>query len=266
MTRIGIVGAAGRMGLHLIQAVTAAAEATLAAAVEYPGHPELGQDAALRAGCPAAGVPLTESLSEAARACDVLIDFSAPDTLPRTAAAAAEAGCALVVGTTGLGAAQLELLRTTAARIPVVQSANYSIGVNILLDLVRKTAALLGDDFDIEITEAHHRHKKDAPSGTALALRNAVTDTLGRDPETETRHGRQGITGERTRTEIGMHAIRGGDVVGDHTVGFYGEGERIELTHKASSRMTFARGALRAALWTSGKAPGLYAMRDVLEL
>lgn len=266
MTRIGIVGAAGRMGLHLIQAVTAAEEATLTAAVEYEGHPELGQDAALRAGCPAAGVPLSVSLDAAARACDVLIDFSSLENLPRTTAAAAEAGCALVVGTTGLGAAQLELLRTAAGRIPVVQSANYSIGVNLLLGLVRQTAALTGDDFDIEITEAHHRHKKDAPSGTALALRDAVADTLARDPEQETRHGRHGITGERTRTEIGMHAIRGGDVVGDHTVGFYGDGERIELTHKASSRMTFAKGALRAALWTKGKTAGLYAMRDVLDL
>lgn len=266
MTRIGIVGAAGRMGLHLIQAVTAAPEATLAAAVEYAGHPELGRDAALRAGCPAAGVLLSDSLAAAAGACDVLIDFSSLENIPRTAAAAAEAGCALVVGTTGLGTAQLELLRSAAARIPVVQSANYSIGVNLLLGLVRQTAALLGDDFDIEITEAHHRHKKDAPSGTALALRDAVAAALGRTPETETRHGRQGITGERTRTEIGMHAIRGGDVVGDHTVGFYGEGERIELTHKASSRLTFAKGAVRAALWACGRNAGFYTMRDVLEL
>jgi len=211
-------------------------------------------------------VLLTDDPGIAAESSDILIDFSTLENLSKTVAAAVQNSCSLVIGTTGLGETEMEQLRVASEQIPIVQAANYSTGINLLISLVQKTAAVIGETFDIEITEAHHRHKIDAPSGTALALARAAAETLHRNVELEMRHGRQGMTGERTHKEIGMHSLRGGDVVGDHTVCFYGDGERIELTHRASSRIILANGALRAALWLTGRAPGLYGMQHVLEL
>jgi 4-hydroxy-tetrahydrodipicolinate reductase len=196
----------------------------------------------------------------------VWIDFSSPAATAANAAAAAERGAALVVGTTGVDAQGKQALTAAAARVPVVFAPNTSVGITVLLQLVAEAARLLGPGYDMEIVEAHHRMKRDAPSGTALRLAEALAEATGRDLGREARYTRQGDVGPRTGTEIGIQTIRGGDVVGDHTVFFLGDGERIEVTHRASTRDTFARGAVRAALWTAGRAPGLYDMRDVLGL
>ena len=264
MVKIGIIGAAGRMGKNLITALASHSGAKLTAAVEYSAHPDINKDAAALAGLKPAGVPLTDDPEAAAAVSDVLIDFSSLENVKPVVSAAVAGKCGLVIGTTGLGAQETEILRNASASIPVFQASNYSLGVNLLANLVRKAATILGNSFDIEIIEAHHRFKKDAPSGTALTLAEAAAEALDRDLSTEIRNGRSGMPGERTVTEIGMHAIRGGDVVGDHTVGFYGDGERIELTHKASSRMTFANGAVRSAVWLVDQKPGKYSMDDVL--
>lgn len=197
---------------------------------------------------------------------DVLIDFSTPHGFSARLADCLKHGTPFVSGTTGLSDAQLAERDAAAKKIAVIQAYNMSVGVNLLLSLVRQAAQKLGPAYDIEIVEMHHRLKADAPSGTAVALFNAACEATGRDPRQVARHGREGMVGARTRPEIGLHALRGGDVVGDHTVMFAGDGERVELTHKASSRDTFARGAVRAAVWLKGKAPGLYTMAQVLGL
>jgi 4-hydroxy-tetrahydrodipicolinate reductase len=197
---------------------------------------------------------------------DVVIDFSAHAVTAPLTARCAELGKAIVIGTTGHDAAELEEIRRQASRIPIVLASNYSTGVNTLFWLTRKAAEILGPDFDLEVVEMHHRLKKDAPSGTAKSLAEILAQARGLQLETAARHGRAGIVGERTRAEIGVHSVRGGDVVGDHTVIFANTGERVELTHKASSRETFANGALRAAAWVVGQKPGLYDMQDVLGL
>ncbi len=199
-------------------------------------------------------------------AADVVIDFSAPEVTPALAALCLRHGKPLVIGTTGHTEAQKAELRACAARLPVVWSANYSTGVNLLFWLTRRAAEILGADYDLEIVEMHHRHKKDAPSGTAVRLAEILAAARGVALEAALRHGRRGWVGERSPAEIGLHAIRGGDVVGEHTVIFAAAGERVELTHKASSRETFALGALRAARWVVGRPPGLYDMQDVLGL
>jgi len=196
----------------------------------------------------------------------VLIDFTSPAATLAHAAACAASGRALVVGTTGLTAAQKAELAGAAARTPVLFAANMSVGVTLCLALLRQAAQVLGDDFDVEIIEAHHRHKVDAPSGTALRMGEVVAEALGRNLADCAVYGREGQTGARDRRTIGFATVRGGDIVGDHTVLFAGEGERIEITHKASSRLTFARGALRAAAWLAGQPAGLYDMQDVLGL
>jgi 4-hydroxy-tetrahydrodipicolinate reductase len=198
--------------------------------------------------------------------CDVVVDFSHADATEQTCVACLAHGKPLVIGTTGHSAAQLEQIRSASAAIPVLHAANFSIGINTLFCLARQAAELVGQEFDIEITETHHRYKKDAPSGTAKRLAEILCDTRALTYETGVAHGRAGMTGERPAAQIGMHAIRAGDVVGDHTVIFAASGERLELTHKASSRETFAVGALRAALWIVGKPPALYSMEDVLGL
>lgn len=199
----------------------------------------------------------------ALRDADVVVDFSSADAAEAICAGAIEARTALVMGTTGHSAEQRRAIEAAARMIPIVLASNFSVGVNALFSLAEHAAKILGEGFDIEIVEAHHRTKKDAPSGTAKTL----VETMQRVRKTgRVRHGREGISGERARTEIGIHSIRGGDVVGDHTVIFAGDGERLELTHRASSRETFARGALRAARWVSGRPAGLYSMRDVLGL
>jgi 4-hydroxy-tetrahydrodipicolinate reductase len=207
-----------------------------------------------------------DDLAAVASACDVLIDFSSPAALPDVLAAAQAAGRPLVVGTTGLGPNEHAAIADTAGAIPVLQAANMSLGVNLLAHLVREAAARLGDDWDIEIAEMHHRHKVDAPSGTALLLGEAAAQGRGIDLASSTERGRDGITGARTPGHIGFAALRGGSVAGDHMVILAGEGERVELGHRAETRAIFARGAIRAALWLTGQQPGRYGMNDVLGL
>jgi 4-hydroxy-tetrahydrodipicolinate reductase len=263
--RIAVIGAAGKMGRAIVRVIAETPGVLLAAAVERAGAPEQGQDAGTLAGLSPQG-KLIEPHLPAAGAADVWIDFSAPATAVTHARAAAAAEVAFVVGTTGLSAEDHAQIATVAHTTPVVLSPNMSVGVNVLLRLVSDAARTLGPGYDLEIVEAHHRLKKDAPSGTALRLAEALAEATGRDLGQTAVYARQGDTGARTASEIGIQTIRGGDVVGDHTVFFLGLGERIEITHRASSRETFARGAVRAAQWLHGRKAGLYDMRDVLGL
>jgi len=264
--RIAILGAGGRMGRALIRALSDTEGAALAAAVEYNGSPLIGQDPAILAGLPAGPIRIGKDGAAGIAAGDVAIEFSTPAATVKHAQIAAEAGVAYVAGTTGMAECDEDVLREAAERIPVVYAANYSVGVTLLADLVWRAAARLGPEFDIEIVEMHHRHKVDAPSGTALALGRAAAAGRGVALDDVAVRGRDGVTGAREKGTIGFAALRGGDVPGDHTVIFAGDGERLELSHRASSRDIFARGALRAALWAIGKPPGLYNMRDVLGL
>jgi 4-hydroxy-tetrahydrodipicolinate reductase len=235
----------------------------------HGGNGRLGQ-AIVRIGTAAGGYEISTSgrkdLSEQTATWDVAIDVSQPQGSVALGALCARDGIPLVIGTTGHSADQLGDLRAEAARIPILLSPNFSVGVNLLFWLTEKTSEILGPEFDAEIVELHHRHKKDAPSGTAKRLGEIVARTRSLEYKEAARHGREGLVGERSRTEIGVHAIRGGDIVGEHTVYFAGVGERLELTHQASSRDTFAKGALRAADWLIGKPAGWYEMRDVLAL
>jgi 4-hydroxy-tetrahydrodipicolinate reductase len=213
-----------------------------------------------------AALDLGDDLSKHIGACDVVIDFSSPNATQALCLACREAGKPAVIGTTGHTKEQRASIEQLAASVPVVLSPNFSVGVNALFWLTQKAAEMLGDDFDLEITEMHHRLKKDAPSGTAKKLAEILCESRGLDYGKDVRHGREGLVGQRSGNEIGVHSIRGGDVVGDHTVTFAGAGERLELSHKAASRETFAAGALRAARWVGGKPAGLYSMQDVLGL
>jgi 4-hydroxy-tetrahydrodipicolinate reductase len=253
------------MGKALVRAIAEAQGAMLAAAVERSDFPYLAADISQLAGLPASGVCVLDQRPGKGGA-DVWIDFSVPVATMANLEAAVAAGAAMVIGTTGLSAAEKETIAAAAKTIPVVLSPNMSVGVNVMLKLVADAAAMLGSGYDIEIVETHHRAKRDAPSGTALRLGEAVAEGSGRDFAATARYERHGDIGPRTQAEIGMQALRGGDVFGDHTVYFLGQGDRIEITHRASSRDTFARGAVRAALWLSGKKAGLFDMRDVLGL
>jgi len=266
VTRIAVTGAAGRMGKMLMEAVSLSADAELTAAVVLPEESLIGVDAGELAGLGANGVRVVGDVSEVMADFDVLIDFTAPVATLANAKLCAEHGKGLVVGTTGFSEEEEALLLSYQASIAICKAANFSTGVNVCLNLLNKAAQALGDDYDVEIYEAHHRHKVDAPSGTALAMGESVADGLGRDLKKVAVYGREGQTGARDKETIGFATVRGGDVVGDHTVMFMGEGERVEITHKASSRMSFARGAVRAATWLSDKKPGLFDMRDVLDL
>ncbi|WP_341504179.1 4-hydroxy-tetrahydrodipicolinate reductase [Gallaecimonas sp. GXIMD4217] len=266
MIKVAVLGANGRMGRALIKALADAEGAELGAALVRPGHPLLGQDAGLVVGLEALGVPLSDSLAAVAGRVDLVVDFTSPEHSPVIARDCADLGLALVVGTTGLSEAQQAELRAAAERIPLVFAPNMSVGVNLLLGLVELAAQVLGDSVDVEIIEAHHRHKKDAPSGTALALGQAAAKALGRDLGQCAVYGREGITGERDRETIGFATVRGGDIIGEHTVLYAGDGERLELSHRAHHRDTFATGAVRAALWLTGREPGFYDMKDVLGL
>ena len=264
--KIGIVGAAGRMGRMLIAEVLGVEGCQLAGGTEPPGSGVLGQDLGLLIGAVEHGLSIGDDTGALFKASDAVVDFTHPDATAAHAALSGETGVALIVGTTGFEAQHMEALGRAAAKAAVVQAANMSGGVNLLLGLTAQVASALGDDYDIEIAEMHHRHKVDAPSGTALALGAAAAKGRGVNLEAVSDRGRDGEAGPRIAGDIGFSVIRGGDVAGDHTVIFAGHGERVELTHKAGSREIFARGAIRAALWTEGQAPGLYSMRDVLGL
>ena len=264
--KIGIIGAAGRMGRMLIAEVLGVEGCQLAGGTEPPGSGVLGQDLGLLIGAAEHGLSIGDDTGALFKASDAVVDFTHPDATAAHAALSGETGVALIVGTTGLEAQHMEALGRAAAKAAVVQAANMSVGVNLLLGLTEQVASALGDDYDIEIAEMHHRHKVDAPSGTALALGAAAAKGRGVNLEDVSDRGRDGEAGPRIAGDIGFSVIRGGDVAGDHTVIFAGPGERVELTHKAGSREIFARGAIRAALWTEGRAPGLYSMRDVLGL
>lgn len=263
--KLAIAGAAGRMGRTLVEAVLRSGDLSLAAALEAPDHPQLGRDAGEPVGVNA-GVKLTREVAAAIAAADCLIDFTGPDATVAHLGACVAAGKSAVVGTTGFTREQRARIVDAATRIPIVMAPNFAVGVNAAFKLAAEAARILGDGYDVEIVEAHHRHKVDAPSGTALRLGEAVAAALGRDLKSCAVHGREGITGERAPQAIGFHAIRGGDIVGEHTVIFAGEGERVEITVRSGSRMTYALGALRAARWLAGKRAGLYDMFDVLAL
>lgn len=263
--RIGIFGAAGRMGRTLIQAVQQAGF-RLSAAVVLPDSSLIGSDAGEMAGIGSLGVALVGSIEEALPRCDVIIDFSSPEATLHNLTACRAAKVAMVIGTTGFTAQQKAVLDEAAKDIAIVYAANYSVGVNVSIKLLELAAKTFADSVDIEIIEAHHRHKVDAPSGTALMMGEAVANTLGRDLKTVAVYGREGHTGARDRQTIGFETIRGGDIVGEHTVMFIGEGERVEIKHMATSRMNFASGAVRAAAWVIDQAAARYDMMDVLQL
>jgi 4-hydroxy-tetrahydrodipicolinate reductase len=253
------------MGRALLEAVEADADCTLGAAIDRPGSPLVGQDAGVAWGG-ASGVHVTAQPTTALQDAHALIDFTRPEATFGYLDACVAAGVPLVIGTTGFDAAGKVRIAAAAQHIPLVFAPNMSVGVNLLMKLAELAAQVLQEGYDVEIIEAHHRHKIDAPSGTALGLGQAVARATNRDLASCAVYGREGVTGERDPKTIGFATVRGGDIVGDHTLLFAGVGERVELTHKASSRATFAQGALRAAKWLQGRAPGQYDMRDVLNL
>ncbi len=266
MRRIAVMGAAGRMGKTLIEAVQQTPGAGLTAAVDRPDSTLVGADAGELAALGRIGVPLSGDLDRVVEEFDVLIDFTHPTVTLKNLAFCRKHRKAMIIGTTGFSVEEKQLLAEAGKDIPIVFAANFSVGVNLCLKLLDTAARVLGDDVDIEIMEAHHRHKVDAPSGTAVRMGEVIADALGRDLKKVAVYGREGQTGARERETIGFATVRAGDIVGDHTVLFAADGERVEITHKASSRMTFAKGAVRAALWLDGREPGLYDMQDVLDL
>lgn len=264
--KIGVVGAGGRMGRQLIQAVNNAEGVELGAAFERKGSSLVGSDAGELAGIGHLGVTVTDDLASQLNHFDLLIDFTRPEgTLEHIAFCVAH-NKKMVIGTTGFDDAGKQAIKSASEEISIVFASNYSVGVNLVFKLLEKAAKVMGDYCDIEVIEAHHRHKVDAPSGTALSMGEHIAKTLGRDLKTHGVFAREGITGERKRDEIGFATIRAGDVVGEHSVWFADEGERVEIAHKASSRMTFANGAVRAAKWLQTKQNGLFDMTDVLDL
>lgn len=266
MIRVAVVGAAGRMGKALIQAVTEADGLELSAATERPDSTLIGADAGELAGVGKLGVVVSHSLVKVIDAFDVLVDFTGPTATMVHLDVCREHGKRMVIGTTGLDEAQQKRIAAAGADIGMVFAPNMSVGVNLCFKLLELAAQVMGEESDIEIIEAHHRHKKDAPSGTALRMGEVVAAALGRDLKQVAVYGREGQTGERDRNTIGFETIRAGDVVGEHSVWFATEDERVEIVHKASSRMNFARGAIRAVRWISAQPRGLYDMQDVLGL
>jgi len=262
--KLVVFGAAGRMGRMLVTTIADTQGAVLHGATDRPGAGAIGKDAGLLAGVGESGVIVTDDVGKALDGAGAVIDFSAPAATVALAGLAAERGVAHIIGTTGLSEADLAALAEAAKRNVVVRSGNMSLGVNLLAALVRQAAAALGEDFDIEVLEMHHRHKVDAPSGTALLLGEAAAEGRGINLGQRSVRVRDGHTGPRTPGDIGFATLRGGSVVGDHSVIFAGPHERITLSHHAEDRGIFARGAVRAALWTRGRAPGLYSMADVL--
>ncbi len=267
MTKVLITGVTGRMGSTLVRIARQTEGVQIVGSTDRRGKASVGLDLGLALGHGVLEVPVLDDLARAISvgSPEVVIDFTSPEASVEHAQVCAAAGVALLVGTTGLTASALQQLEQCSQKIPLLIAPNTSVGINLVLELAVKLARGLGEDFDVEIVETHHRLKKDAPSGTALKLAAELASALGRSPANY-RFARQGRVGERPRREIGIQAIRGGDVVGEHTVHFLGDGERVELTHRATSRDQFARGALRAARWLAGRAPGLYDMADVLGL
>lgn len=263
---IGVVGAAGRMGLALVREIVATVGCRLGPVNDRPDHPAIGQDAGLAAGIDAVNVLIGDDPETVFRDADAVLEFTSPAATVAHAALAAKYGTIHVIGTTGLSSEDEQALAGSAQKTAIVWAPNMSLGVNLLIALTEQVAASLGVEFDIEISEMHHRHKVDAPSGTALALGQAAAKGRNVPLDQVADRGRDGLTGARKPGDIGFAVLRGGDVVGDHTVLFAGEGEQVALTHKASSRRIFASGAVRSALWANGRAPGLYGMRDVLGL
>jgi 4-hydroxy-tetrahydrodipicolinate reductase len=263
MINVVVSGAAGRMGREVVRLVAASSVLELRGAVDRaPGSP--GQDAFSLAGLPPGGVQVVEALARALPGAGVVIDFTTFEASAAHAEACAAAGVPLVIGSTGFTPEDRARVAAAARRIPVLLSPNMSVGVNVLFELVRQAAMVLGDAYDVEIVELHHKRKKDAPSGTAMKLAEVAAEALGRDAARDLAFARHGMIGERPPREIGLQTVRGGDIVGEHTVYFCGEGERLELTHRATAREQFARGAVRAAAWLPGRKPGLYDMADVL--
>ncbi|VAV84025.1 4-hydroxy-tetrahydrodipicolinate reductase [hydrothermal vent metagenome] len=266
MIKVAITGLGGRMGRQIAAAVDENPQTELAGALEKAGSEYVGKDAALIVGGGSTGIMVQDEPGAAFKEADVIIDFSATEASMEFLKQASELGKAVVIGTTGFSPHHKEIIQGYAKTTRIVLAPNMSIGVNLLFKLVSDAAVALGDDYDIEIVESHHKHKVDAPSGTGLRLAEVAAHALGRDLEKVGVFERNGIIGERKKGEIGVQSLRGGDIVGDHTVMFAGAGERIELIHRAHSRSTFASGAVRAAVWLVGKPEGLYDMQDVLGL
>ncbi len=266
MIRIAIVGVSGRMGLCLVKAAELSKNTQLTVAVSRSESAAIGRDAGELAGLAAIDVEVVDDLSAVVDQFDVLIDFTRPDPSIEYIEICRQAGKQVIIGTTGYSDEQKAIINEAANDIAIVLAPNMSVGVNLSLKLLEMTAKVMGEYTDIEVIEAHHRHKVDAPSGTALRMGEVIADTLGRELKDCAIYGREGDTGERDRKTIGFSTIRAGDIVGEHTVMFADEGERVEITHKASSRMTFANGAIRATVWLENKTNGLYDMQDVLGL
>ena len=267
MVNVVVTGVAGRMGGQILRSIRASEGLAVVGAVERPGW-NGPRDAGEAAGLPAMGIPVDEDLAStlAATRAQVVVDFTSAAASVGHAETCAARGVPLVIGSTGFDAGTRARVQASAARIPVVLSPNMSVGVNVMFALVAQAARTLGDAYDVEIVEIHHGKKKDAPSGTAVRLAEVAAEALARDPQRDVVYARHGMIGERTPRELGVMTLRGGDVVGEHTVFFLGQGERLEITHRATSRDQFARGAIRAALWIPGRSPGLYDMHDVLGL
>lgn len=265
MVKAIVSGAAGRMGSLIIRAIQDAEGIELGGALEFSGHKALGQDAGIVAGVGTLGVEITDDLEKIISQGDMIIDFSTPEATKKAVQIAWQYKKSMVIGTTALPEEVLQDIQELSEIVPVVQAPNTSVGVNLLFSLLPQIAMVLGENYDIEIVEAHHRFKKDAPSGTALKMAQIIAEARNLDLKQSARYDREGLPGERPSAEIGIHAVRAGDIVGEHTVIFGGLGERIEITHKAHSRETFARGAVRAALFIIQQLPGLYDMQDVLK-
>ncbi len=266
MVKTIVLGAAGRMGVRLVTLVKESGAMALVGAIEGRGHPAMGTDAGELAGCGRLNVPITDDLTAVLNRADVVIDFTGPASTLANLRAVVAKRRAIVVGTTGFSPQELAEFKNLAGQVPCVFSPNMSVGVNVLFKVLGDVARALGEEYDIELVEAHHRLKKDAPSGTALRLAEVLASAMERDLTKVGVYGRKGMIGERTRSEIGIQTVRAGDIVGDHTVLFGGMGERIEITHRAHSRDAFAGGAVRAAQWLVSQPPGLYDMQDVLGL
>lgn len=266
MLNVIVAGAAGRMGKRIVQVVQENPETTLTGAFERPDHPEIGRDAGMVAGVEKTGVSIAPSIQEAIQNGEVLIDFTAPESTLVNIREIVSKGLAMVIGTTAIKGEMLVELEALAPKIRCVFAPNMSVGVNVMFKIAGEMARILGNDYDMEILETHHRLKKDAPSGTAMRLAEILADAVSRDLEAVGVYERKGMIGQRTDEEIGIQTWRAGDITGEHTVMFGGIGERLELTHRAHNRDNFARGAVRAALWVSHQPNGLYDMQDVLGL